>query len=245
MAKKPRLAKYGSVFYDNVSKNKRSSLIILKYLLENLDIKSVLDIGCGTGVWLESLHEVGVDNVIGVDGEWLLSDKFLLDKQILHIHDLRKPLALNRKFDLVISLEVAEHIEKSCSDIYINNLISHSELILFSCAIPFQGGTNHINEQWPDYWIKKFYEHDYLCIDFLRQKFWNNENIRWFYSQNIMVFAKSDLLYKSNFLLYQYKNHNLKGMRLIHPQRYLKTSDPANFNFNFFFRLFKQKITLR
>jgi 2-polyprenyl-3-methyl-5-hydroxy-6-metoxy-1,4-benzoquinol methylase len=65
---------------------------------------------------------------------------------------LIQPLDLEKEFDLVVSLEVAEHLPASAADQFVNTLVKHGKKILFSAAIPGQGGQDHLNEQWPDYW---------------------------------------------------------------------------------------------
>ena len=66
--------------------------------------------------------------------------------------------------------------------------------IVFSAAIPEQGGTGHLNEQWQDYWVDIFRDENFLAVDCLRQKFWNNQNIRRFYIQNAIIFVNKDKL---------------------------------------------------
>ena len=60
---------------------------------------------------------------------------------------------MNRKFDLVLSLEVAEHLPSECAEAFVESLVNLGPVILFSAAIPYQGGENHVNEQWPEYWV--------------------------------------------------------------------------------------------
>lgn len=65
--------------------------------------------------------------------------------------DLTQPLSLGRKFDLCVSMEVAEHLPPSRADSFVADLVGLAPVVLFSAAVPEQGGTNHLNEQWPDY----------------------------------------------------------------------------------------------
>jgi hypothetical protein len=93
----------------------------------------------------------------------------------------------------VISLEVAEHLPESSAAGFIHSLTQHGDIIVFSAALPGQGGQNHINEQWKDYWISYFNAEGYKVFDLIRPLIWNNLLVDWWYKQNIMVFAKSDL----------------------------------------------------
>ena len=111
--------------------------------------KSVVDIGCGIGTFLHCFKKEGVNHILGVDGEWVnkkLLHRYINSDEFL-LADLEESLKLDTQFDLVLSLEVAEHLKKESADIFVQNLISAGKLILFSAAIPQQGGQNHINEQ--------------------------------------------------------------------------------------------------
>jgi len=105
-------------------------------------------------------------------------------------------LTLNRKYDLAISLEVAEHLPEQFADLFVKTLILHSDIILFSAAIPGQGGQNHLNEQWPDYWIEKFSKHGYFFHDLIRPLIWNNKKVDYWYKQNTFLVTKKCSLKK-------------------------------------------------
>ena len=70
-------------------------------------------------------------------------------KTVSSQRDLAQPLQIDRRFDLALSLEVAEHLPPECGSEFVQTLTDLSSVILFSAAIPFQGGTDHLNEQWP------------------------------------------------------------------------------------------------
>ncbi|MNG06715.1 hypothetical protein D3C84_899730 [compost metagenome] len=131
-------------------------------------------------------------------------------------HDLTKSLQLNKKFDLAISLEVAEHLPESAANIIVETLTNHSDCILFSAAVPGQGGQYHINEQWPEYWHQKFKSKDYLAYDVLRNEFWNNEKIFWWYKQNIILYAKKGVFKDSELQSSEIVN------AIVHPELYRK-----------------------
>jgi hypothetical protein len=65
-----------------------------------------------------------------------------------------------------------------------------ADKVLFSAAIPGQGGRRHINEQWPKYWSDLFGELGYGCHDLLRLQVWNNPHVLWYYAQNCLLFAR-------------------------------------------------------
>ena len=78
---------------------------------------------------------------------------------------------------MVLCLEGAEHIKKDTADIFVQNLVNSGNLILFSAAIPNQGGQNHFNEQWFTYWEEKFIVHNYILHDIIRPFFWDNSEL--------------------------------------------------------------------
>jgi SAM-dependent methyltransferase len=151
---------------------------------------SVLDVGCGTGTWLVAFSEQGVSDYLGIDGEYV--DQKLLQIPLSKFKpvDLRKDWSLGRRFDLVVSLEVAEHIDERSADLFVAELVKHGDVILFSAAIPGQKGQYHVNEQWPEYWQEKFHQHGYFFQDVIRKEIWNNKEIDFWYRQNIFLIRK-------------------------------------------------------
>lgn len=138
--------------------------------------------------------------------------------------DLTKPLQLNREFDLVVSLEVAEHLPAECAEIFIDSVTKLGQVILFSAAIPFQGGVCHVNEQWPHYWLKHFKKNKYLIIDCLRKAIWDNENVEPYYAQNIFIFVKDNCIGNYPLLERELENTNISQLAIVHPKIYQKNS---------------------
>lgn len=182
---------YNGKFYDNQEKGSlNSAKEILPFIMDILEPQSVIDVGCGVGTWLSVFKELGVNDIVGIDGEWVDKERLYIPQENFSVSDLEDPIQINRKFDLTISLEVAEHLSAEKADNFVKYLVSKSPAILFSAAIPFQGGTNHINEQWPEYWIEIFKKYDYQVIDCIRGTNWWNNNIDFWYIQNIFLFIK-------------------------------------------------------
>lgn len=162
--------------------------IILPFIGEP---RSVVDFGCGHGLWLAELGRLNPQaEMLGLNwqhrkdaGKFLRADQF-------RTADLRNPIDLRRKFDLAICIEVAEHLPASAADTIIETVTRHSDIVLFSAAIPNQGGEDHLNEQWPAYWIERFAQHEFECFDCLRPLMWNNSGISLWYRQNMMLFMK-------------------------------------------------------
>jgi hypothetical protein len=137
--------------------------------------------------------------------------------------DLTRPLRLERQFDLVVSLEVAEHLPPECAATFVESLTRLGPAVLFSAAIPGQGGVNHINEQWQDYWAGLFRNAGYEPIDWLRKRIWRNERIEWYYAQNILTYARPEYIASRPALQREWKQTASEQLSIVHPAQYLET----------------------
>jgi SAM-dependent methyltransferase len=179
---------YDRTFYDSVNSAGDSSAgVVLPLALSLLSVESAVDIGCGTGIWAAALAEYGVTDVIGVDGSYVPSDQRRLPAYQFVEKDISKPLALGRVFDLALCLEVGEHLPADQSTALIDNVVSCASAAVFSAAAPGQLGTDHINEQWPDYWVSLFEERGWTCWDLIRPAIRYDSRVAWIYRQNIWV----------------------------------------------------------
>ena len=110
--------------------------------------------------------------------------------------------------------EVASISRPKMYSVYVKSLVSLSDIILFSGAIPFQGGRNHVNEQWPHYWYRLFQEYGYDCLDVFRKTIWNDKRIQPWYKQNILLFMKKELVIERRFERFV---ENTPPLALVHP----------------------------
>jgi hypothetical protein len=132
--------------------------------------------------------------VLGIDGAWISNSPVVCDRSLIKICDLESDFPLDRSFDLVICLEVAEHLSSTAAERFVVNLARHSKAILFSAAIPFQGGHHHVNEQFLSYWVTNFARHEFRPIDLFRERIWNDVQVLWWLRQNIVLFAHDSLI---------------------------------------------------
>ena len=184
---------YDSSFFEALSRGSASSAAqILPEVVRLIAPKSAVDLGSGTGEWLGELRKLGVTDVIGVDGEWVDRAALKIPTDQFKPFDLRNKLVMDRAFDLAISVETAEHLSPERGEGFVADLVGLAPVVLFSAAIPGQGGTDHINEQWQDYWAGLFAKHDYVALDCLRLKFWNDSRVEWWYRQNIILYVRRD-----------------------------------------------------
>ncbi len=183
------MAKYT---HDTITHNTRAAQIVIPYVIDLINPKSALDVGCGIGTWTKILQEEQIE-AIGID-------YFDLDRNLLVISeddfipvDLEKGFDLNKRFDLIVCLEVLEHLRENSSETIIEAITRHSDTVLFSAAIPNQGGDNHINEQPFSFWFDKFEKRGYYFYDVFRDKYWQDERIEWWYRQNMFLVSNQIL----------------------------------------------------
>lgn len=198
----------------------RSARVVVPQVLELISPKSVIDFGCGSGAWLQVYREHGIEDICGVDGDYINRDMLLFPADLFIARDLRKPIDLNRTFDLAVSLEVGEHLPSECAQTYIATLVRHSPIILFSAAIPNQPGNDHINTQWPDYWADIFAAHGYVPVDYLRQGIWIDPDVEYWYSQNLLIFTTPSCLETHPMLRSVAGRTTDMPLRLVHPKQY-------------------------
>lgn len=214
---------YTDEFYRNHREvSLRSARQIVPFVLRLVEPWSVVDVGCGLGTWLSVFREQGVTDVCGMDGDWVDRTKLVIPADRFLAADVCRPLPVDRRFDLALSLEVAEHLPGECGAAFVGSLTRLAPLVLFSAAIPFQGGAGHINEQWPEYWVEHFRQSGYAVIDCIRRAIWNNAEVEWYYAQNTLLFARPDLIERSPTLRKELEGTATSQLSLVHPRKYLK-----------------------
>lgn len=158
---------------------------VLDTIISQLNPRSVLDVGCGTGVSLSYFLQNGIDTK-GVENSAPAIAQSPVKEHILK-SNLNKELNLHRKFDLVWSFEVIEHIHPLYEAAFLKTLVNHADVIIISAARPGQGGHGHFNEQQPEYWIHRFdelqYNYDMPLTELLR-------SINDMHAENILCFKR-------------------------------------------------------
>jgi SAM-dependent methyltransferase len=207
----------------------RSAGRIVPALIDMVHPASVVDVGCGGGAWAAEFLEHGVSRVIGIDGDYANSSVLAIPRDSFVAADLRGPfheVLGDVRFDLAVSLEVAEHLPETVAGSFVNSLCALSDTILFSAAVPGQGGREHVNEQWPSYWAAQFRRRGYQAIDVIRPKFWDDAEVAIWYRQNTLLFSRRDDLGHLG-------KHGDLALDLVHPEywnrlqrRYTRVSAP-------------------
>jgi SAM-dependent methyltransferase len=210
---------YNKQFYGSMQDGSlRSARMIVPLLNSLFKPKSVIDIGCGIGLWLKVwIEDIGLTDVMGLEGPYITKEMLCVPAENIMFVDLKEKINISKHFDLVTSFEVAEHLPETAANSFVKQLTSLGKVIAFSAAIPGQGGTYHINEQYPEYWAKKFAEHGYVPIDYMRPIIWNNTDIDWWYRQNILIYIQSDKLKEYDNLKASATNTNPDYLLRVHP----------------------------
>lgn len=156
--------------------------------------KSCIDVGCGIGTWLGVLSQLGIRDVLGVDGPWVPIEHLRIPTTSFLKWDFSRGWPeIKRRYDMAISLEVGEHFQTGLADGFVAFLCSLSDVVVFSAAIPLQGGTNHVNEQWPEYWAEKFRANGYVAVDAFRPGLSGIEGLAAYYKQNMFLATERHL----------------------------------------------------
>lgn len=155
--------------------------------------KSVVDVGCGTGGYLGAFQKHGCE-VLGIDGAYVDKNLLLFDPHCFLPFDLTEKLALDRRFDLCMSVEVGEHLPPERAESFVDDLTALSDIVLFSAAIPGQSWspeqTGHVNERPVSYWAGLFAQRGYRALDCIRPLYWCEESSQVHYiKRNALVYV--------------------------------------------------------
>lgn len=228
----PTAPSYDAAFFAAQMEGSRvAARVVLGHLRRYVAFRSVLDIGCGTGAWGVEAGTLGASRLLGVDGAHVPAAARLLPPEQFLEHDLNTPLDVPGQFDLVICQEVAEHLPIGGAAGFIGSLCRAARrAVLFSAALPYQGGTAHVAETWLEFWSALFEAHGFVGADVLRPLIWREQRVPWWYRQNSVLFIPRRRLWR---------HPRLWGsgppVSLVHPEGYLwavhrpRVGDPARY----------------
>lgn len=176
-------------FYDdNIGGSAQSAEVVLGILREHMSFRRVIDFGAGTGSWLEAARRLGARDLCGVEGPWRRTSNRHSTAPFVFA-DLNEPTQFAGGFDLVICLEVAEHLRPTGSASFVERLCRCSEVVLFSAALTRQFGDGHINCRPQRHWIELFAAQSYKCCDLFRPSLWYDSRVEPWYRQNTFLFV--------------------------------------------------------
>ncbi len=218
------MSPYSQRYYEGLKEDSSASArAVVPLLLKLFPARSVIDVGCGSGTWARAYLDAGCD-VLGVDGHVVQPQQLLIPPDRFQRRNLNEPLALDRRFDLVNCLEVAEHLDPARGPGFAADLCRLGDVVIFSAAVPGQGGTHHVNEQWPSYWIPHFRAVGFVPLDCLRWQIWNDDRIAWWYVQNLFAFVRETRL--PDYPAARDASRPLPT-DLVHPRAYLRATVPS------------------
>src|ERR1051325_1146134 len=215
---------YSPTFYQSRAAGALSSAEEIVPIISKLIApKRVIDLGCGTGEWLSVFQRHGTIEIKGVDGIWVDESRLRIPKHVFFPFDFSKPFQLDGpRFDLAVSLEVAEHLSPEYAPGFVRSLTELAPIVLFSAAIPNQGGTSHLNEQWQGYWVQQFQGRGYVSIDCLRWRVWDHPRVKYWYAQNMLLFANPTALAAFPLLQLEHEVPRRSPVSVVHPTLYLE-----------------------
>ena len=181
---------YGPGFFEWIRVSASASAeIVVPLVCDLIGPSSVVDIGCGTGDWLDAFARNGARDHLGVDESY--GDHTTIAEAHFVAADLRVPCSIGRTFDLAMSLEVAEHLPVERSTGFVADLVKLAPVVMFSAAVPGQGGEHHVNEQWQSWWADIFALHGYAAQDVIRPLIWNDDRVASWYRQNTILYVRN------------------------------------------------------
>jgi protein-L-isoaspartate O-methyltransferase len=164
---------------------------------------TLLDVGCGDGHLVATAARLGTA-AVGVDLS--VADHEEHPRATLRRADLTKPLDLALPnvwsqttppvFDMVLCWETAEHLPESASDQLVATLALYAArhgILVFTAAVPGQGGVGHFNEQPPEYWAAKLSGAGFRSFDAepLRRTWTSVCGPCQWYARNLQLFRRS------------------------------------------------------
>lgn len=175
-----------------------ASAVLGYYAHDRAAPRGVLDVGAGEGHWLDAAHALwpgasmlGLDLITRTD-TFPMVHHWDADGDVeLPLHagpgDNNPEQTQHRRWPLVLCLETAEHLTPESGDRLVAELCRVGREVLWSAAIPGQGGDGHVNEQPPAYWSERFNRHGFFLSDPFRMRLWGDAEVESWYRQNLLL----------------------------------------------------------
>lgn len=199
---------------------RRSAAVVVPLLLDLLSPSSAVDVGCGSGAWLAAMHDLGVPEILGIDGFSSEGDRDIPPSRFLS-WDLTTPIDVPRRFDLALCLDVGQDLPPAHAPTLVRSLTEIAPLVLFSSGLPFQPGTLGRNLQWPSYWAALFQENGFLATDPLRKALWHDERVDYWYAQTALLYVSREYAAGHPDTIQRLGGPEARPLDLVHPKLYL------------------------
>jgi SAM-dependent methyltransferase len=168
----------------------RSARVVVPLIAKRLKPASVIDVGCGSGAWLNVFREHGISDLVGIDAPYVQPQALRIRPHEFIARDLAETFRLDREFDLAISLEAAHYVPQERASALVDSIAALAPAVLFGAAIPHQPGGPGRNRQWPAWWAALFAQRGFRACDWLRPLVWEDEGVDWWYAQNTILYLR-------------------------------------------------------
>lgn len=133
-------------------------------IIEMFNPKSVLDAGCALGYLVEALRDRDIE-AYGFDiSEYAINNVSEDIKQYCFVHSINQPLPSNvpDRYDLIVTIEVLEHLYPEDGIEAINNLCKYTDTIIFTSTPDDIEDRTHVNVQRLEYWARLFAKNSFF-----------------------------------------------------------------------------------
>lgn len=152
-------------------------------------VRTVVDLGGGTGAWCRAFKAAGANRVVCLDHPAARASGLMIDESEFRAADLEREEPDPVPSDLAVSAEFAEHLPADRADWIVEFLTRSAREVLFSAAVPGQGGVGHVNERWPSEWAALFARRGFTQIDAVRPLIVFDTAIPYWYRQNLFLYT--------------------------------------------------------
>jgi hypothetical protein len=195
-----------------------ASAVALPIILEFVpNVRSIVHVGCGTGEWLAEAERQGIADITGIEGPWDDLEDLAVDGSHIDRIDYTRPFSLDRRYDLALNIEIAEHLPPERAASFVVDLCRLAPVVAFAAAIPQQGGVGHVNEQWPEYWERHFAAGGYVMVDALRRRMWQAPGGPGYIAQNLFLAVDEASLDLYPLLAEEHRRNAGPAISLVHP----------------------------
>ena len=140
----------------------------IRYLIDSLEIKSVVDVGCGPGGMIQCCLNEGIEDVLGLDGDFTIERPDNIASRVI-IHDFTTgPYQLDKIYDLAWTVEFVEHVDEKYMQNFID-VFKQCKYVLMTHALPGQPGHHHVNCQHADYWLNVMEKNGFISMPYTLQ----------------------------------------------------------------------------
>ena len=184
---------------------------IAEHIANEIKPITVLDAGCAMGFLVESLRNRNIE-AFGIDtSEFAIQNVLPEIKPFCWVGSITEQFP-QEKYDLIVCIEVLEHLPTSQAEKTIANFCNHSDLVLFSSTPVDYKEASHLNVNPVEYWTKLFARNNFfhdLDYDSTYITPWTM-----LYRRKAVSIEQIVMQYERKFYLYSIENHSLRDLAL-------------------------------